>query len=74
MMGERGRLIRNFVDLARPLFKVLNGLRLVDVNARNETFEMRFGYFFINKLVSKVDGIGIVLCVGIVDARHSGPI
>ena len=67
-------LILDFIVFLIPLFEVENGCRLIDVNARNEAFQVRFCNFLIDEMITKVDSIGIVLSVGVVDAAHTCPV
>ena len=35
---------------------------------------MRLCDFLIDEMIAKVDGVGIILCVGVIDAAHACPV
>ena len=67
-------LVLDFIVFLIPFFEVENGCGFIDVDAWNEAFQVRFCDFLIDEMIAKVDSIGIVLSVGVVDAAHTCPV
>ena len=66
--------IFDFVSLCCPLVEVVDGMRVVDMNARNVAQLVWFVNFLIDEVVVEVDVGGIYLGVGIIDAFHASPV
>lgn len=66
--------ILNLVSFCCPLVKVVDGMRVVNMDAGYVTQLSGFVDFFVDEIVIKIDVGGIYLGVSIVDAFYTGPI